>query len=161
VPLINSEKEVSLDILQKIDSIADSTRIDGNLIPNIATRYIRTNVSAPNGSTIVLGGLITDDKRKSYTGIPVLARVPLLGGLFRSTNLTKNRTELLVLMCPEVTLTPLDLHRLRAKTEDKTHFGPEVDQGECADCPPRAEEEKQLPGPDIPSPKDYPLLKNP
>ncbi|MEY2549229.1 MAG: ral secretion pathway protein, partial [Verrucomicrobiota bacterium] len=37
VPLINSEKEVTLDILQKLDSVADSTNIDGNLIPNIAT----------------------------------------------------------------------------------------------------------------------------
>src|SRR5213594_4770300 len=44
VPLINSEKEVSLDILQKLDSVAGSTLVSGNLIPNIATRYIRTNV---------------------------------------------------------------------------------------------------------------------
>src|SRR6266702_3430175 len=63
VPLINSEKEVSLDILQKLDSLAGTTRIDGNDIPNIATRYIRTNVSAGNGSTIVLGGLIEDSKK--------------------------------------------------------------------------------------------------
>ncbi len=60
VPLINSEKEVSLDILQKIDSLAGSQIIDGNSIPTIATRYIRTNVAAPNGATIVLGGLITE-----------------------------------------------------------------------------------------------------
>ena len=45
VPLINSEKEVSLDILQKVDSLAGTTMIDGNAIPNIATRYIRTTVS--------------------------------------------------------------------------------------------------------------------
>jgi type II secretory pathway component GspD/PulD (secretin) len=38
VPLINSEKEVSLDILQKIDSVAGSTNVNGNSIPNIATR---------------------------------------------------------------------------------------------------------------------------
>ena len=160
VPLINSEKEVSLDILQKIDSIAGTTRIDGNDIPNVATRYIRTNVAAPNGSTIVLGGLITDDKRKNYTGIPVLARVPLIGGLFRSTTVNKNRTELIILMCPQVTLGPLESLRLREKYEDKTHFGPEIDQGECADCPPRSNEDKQLPIPDIPSPKDYPLERN-
>ncbi|HJT80216.1 MAG TPA: secretin N-terminal domain-containing protein, partial [Chthoniobacterales bacterium] len=109
VPLINSEKEVSLDILQKIDSLAGTTVVDNNSIPNIATRYIRTNVAAPNGSTIVLGGLITDDKRKNYTGIPVLARVPLVGSLFRSTTINKMRTELIILMCPQVTLTKLDL----------------------------------------------------
>jgi general secretion pathway protein D len=154
VPLINSEKEVSLDILQKIDSLAGSTIVDGNSIPNIATRYIRTNVAAPNGSTIVLGGLITDDKRKNYTGIPVLARVPLLGSLFRSTTINKMRTELIILMCPQVTLSNLDLYRLRQKSEDKTHFGPEVDQETCADCPPRAGEGKELPPPDVPTPKD-------
>ena len=61
VPLINSNKEVSLDILQKLDSLTgQSTRVDGNDIPTIATRYIRTTVSAPNESTIVLGGLIQD-----------------------------------------------------------------------------------------------------
>src|SRR5213596_14865 len=76
VPLINSEQEVSLDILQKLDSVAGTTRISGNDIPNIATRYIRTNVSAANGSTIVLGGLIEDSKQKNNTGIPYLSRIP-------------------------------------------------------------------------------------
>jgi general secretion pathway protein D len=157
VPLINSEKEVSLDILQKIDSIAGSQIIDGNSIPTIATRYIRTNVSAGNGSTIVLGGLITDDKRKSVTGIPLLGKIPYLGAAFRSTQYTRMRTELIILMCPEVTLTKLDLYRLREKSEDKTHFGPEIDQGECPDCPPRTGEGKQLeqlPAPDLPTVKD-------
>ena len=64
VPLINSEKEVSLDILQKIDSVVagSSTNIGGNSVPTIATRYIRSTVSAPNGATIILGGLIQDNK---------------------------------------------------------------------------------------------------
>jgi general secretion pathway protein D len=157
VPLINSRKEVSLDILQKIDSIAGSQIIDGNSIPTIATRYIRSNVTAANESTIVLGGLITDNKTKNTTGIPLLSRIPYLGAAFRSTSYSRMRTELIILMCPEVTLTELDLHRLREKSEDKTHFGPEIDQGECPDCPPRAGEGKeleQLPPPDLPSVKN-------
>jgi type II secretory pathway component GspD/PulD (secretin) len=159
VPLINSEKEVSLDILQKIDSLVagGNVNIGGNSVPTIATRYIRTNVSAANGSTIVLGGLIQDSKGKNITGIPVLDRIPYLGVAFRSTTYTRMRTELIILMCPEVTLTKLDLYRLRQKSEDKTHFGPEIDQGECPDCPPRAGEGKQLeqlPPPDLPSVKD-------
>jgi type II secretory pathway component GspD/PulD (secretin) len=154
VPLINSEKEVSLDILQKIDSLAGSTTVDGNQIPNIATRYIRTNVSAANGSTIVLGGLITDSKDKNFNGIPILDRIPWVGALFRSTTQNKIRTELIVLMRPEVTLTNLDLFRLRVKNEDRTHFGPELEQDDCPDCPPRAGQGKQLPPPDLPMPKD-------
>jgi general secretion pathway protein D len=157
VPLINSEKEVSLDILQKIDSLAGSQIIDGNSIPTIATRYIRTNVAAANGSTIVLGGLITNSVDKNTTGIPILDRIPYIGSIFRNTTNNKVRTELIILMRPEVTLTKLDIYRLRQKSEDRTHFGPELDQDDCPDCPPRAGEGKQLeklPPPDLPSVKD-------
>jgi general secretion pathway protein D len=150
VPLINSEREVSLDILQKLDSIAGSTNVNGNLIPNIATRYVRTNVSAQSGQTIVLGGLITSGKQKNVKGIPILDRIPYIGAVFRSTTTSNTRSELIILMCPEVTQTNLELHRLREKIEDHTHFGPELDQGDCPDCPPRASDEKQLPSPDLP-----------
>ena len=153
VPLINSDKEVSLDILQKIDSLAGSTTIDGNQIPNIATRYIRTNVSAANGATIVLGGLIQDSKTRNTSGIPILDRIPYIGALFRNTTNNRMRTELIILMRPEVTLTKLDLYRLRQKSEDRTHFGPEIDQDDCPDCP-KTSDGKQLPPPDLPSVKD-------
>jgi general secretion pathway protein D len=154
VPLINSENEVTLDILQKLDNIADTTRIDGNDIPNVATRYIKTTVSAPNCSTIVLGGLITDNDRRNVSGIPVLSKIPLIGGLFRSTSKVKDRKELIILMRPEVALTKLDLYRLRQKTEDKSHFGPELEQDDCPDCPKPGEDKQiQLPGPDLPGMK--------
>ena len=159
VPLINSEKEVSLDILQKIDSIVPggNVNIGGNSVPTIDTRYIRTNVAASNGSTIVLGGLIEDQKQRNYNGIPYLSRIPLIGAAFRSTVSSKQRRELIILMCPQVTLTKLDSYRLRQRWEDTTHFGADLDQNECPDCP-KPEQGKQLtlPPPDIPSPKDMP-----
>jgi type II secretory pathway component GspD/PulD (secretin) len=157
VPLINSEKEVSLDILQKIDNIVagGNVLISGNSVPTIATRYVRTNVSAPNGSTIILGGLVEETKQKNYQGFPYLSRIPLIGAAFRATSSGKTRSELIVLMCPQVTLTKFDAYRLRQKYEDTTHFGPELDQNECPDCP-KTETGKQLalPPPDIPAAKD-------
>ncbi len=155
VPLINSEKEVSLDILQKIDSVVpgSSVNIGGNQVPTIATRYIRTNVSAPNCSTIVLGGLIMDQNQISKNGIPYLSRLPLVGSLFRNTVKNRDRAELIILMRPEVSLTKLDLYRLRQKYEDHSHFGPELEQDDCPDCPKRGDG-KQLPPPDVPSAKD-------
>ncbi|MEO5722240.1 MAG: secretin N-terminal domain-containing protein [Chthoniobacterales bacterium] len=149
VPLINSEKEVTLDILQKLDEVAGTTRVDSNDIPNIATRYIKTTVSAPNCATLVLGGLVTDRNSRSQSGLPVLSRLPLVGGLFRQTGKTKSREELIILMRPEVSLTSADLQRLRRKTEDKTHFGPEINQDDCPDCPP-GYDGKQLTPPDLP-----------
>jgi general secretion pathway protein D len=158
VPLINSEKEVSLDILQKVDSIVPNgnVNISGNSVPTIDTRYIRTNVAAGNGSTIILGGLIEDQKSKNYTGFPYLSRIPIIGSVFRATLSSKQRRELIILMCPQVTLTKLDLFRLRQKWEDtNTHFGPDLDQSECPDCP-KVENGKQisLPPPDFPAAKD-------
>jgi type II secretion system protein D len=158
VPLINSEKEVSLDILQKLDSIVPNgdVNIGGNQVPTIDTKYIRTNVAAPNGSTIILGGLIEDQKSKNYQGFPYLSRIPLIGAAFRATASSKARRELIILMCPEVTLTKLDLYRLRQKWENThTHFGPDLDQAECPDCP-KVETGKQinLPPPDLPESKD-------
>ena len=154
VPLVNSEKEVTLDILQKLDSVAGFTQVDNNQIPNIATRYIKTTVSAPNRSTIVLGGLIQDRNDRNISGIPILSKIPLVGGLFRQTVRDKDRRELIILMRPEVLLSELDLKRLRQKNSDKTHFGPLLDEDDCPDCPPRAGEDKELPGtlpaPDLP-----------
>jgi Flp pilus assembly secretin CpaC len=157
VPLINSEKEVTLDILQKLDEVAGTTRVDNNDIPTISTRYIKTTVSAPNCATIILGGLVTDRKNRSQNGIPVLSRIPVVGGLFRNTSKTKSREELVILMRPEVSLTKLDLRRLRQKQTDKTHFGPELDQDDCPECPPQVQGEgdfKQLTPPDLPA-ADY------
>ncbi len=59
-------------------------------------------------------------------------------------------------MCPQVTLTKLDQYRLRQRWENvNTHFGPELDQSECPDCPKRQDgKQLTLPPPDIPEPKD-------
>ena len=104
VPLINSDNEVTLDILQKIDSVVagQSTQVNGTNVPTIATRYLKSTVSAPNNSTIVLGGLITQDNSTTTNDIPYLSKIPLLGNLFKSHTRTGDRNELIILMHPEV-----------------------------------------------------------
>jgi general secretion pathway protein D len=150
VPLINSEREVSLDILQKLDEVSGSTTIDNNAVPIIATRYIRTTVSAPNCATLVLGGLVRDNSGVEKSGLPILGRLPVVGGLFRNTRKEKSREELIILMRPEVSLTKLDSQRLRHRFQERTHFGPEIDQDDCPDCPPAYGDPKNLPAPDLP-----------
>ena len=77
VPLINSEREVSLDVLQKIDNVSGSTIIDNNSIPTINTRYVKTSVTVPNNSTLVLGGLIKQSTNQVKSGVPVLSSIPV------------------------------------------------------------------------------------
>ncbi|HEY1769468.1 MAG TPA: secretin N-terminal domain-containing protein [Chthoniobacterales bacterium] len=149
VPLINANKEVSLDILQQLDSEDGSQALDGNNIPIIATRYIRTTVLAPNGSTIVLGGLIQTSVKHNKIGLPILDRIPVIGNFFSDTTTSKTRSELIVLMRPEVTLTKLDLYQERQKLENKSHFGSEIDEEDQ----PLPTEGKQLPAPDLPPSK--------
>ena len=132
MPLINSEKEVSLDILQKIDSLVPNgnVNISGNSVPTIDTKYIRTNVSAAERVDHYPGRIDPGPKeQKHYQGLPYLSRIPLIGAAFRSTVSGKKRQELIVLMCPQVTLTKLDQYRLRQRWENTHAFwaraGPE------------------------------------
>ncbi len=108
---------------------------------NTLTNVVNTNA---NGTAAVASNI--EFKRVALQ----LEVVPLINSVFRSTTTSNTRSELIILMCPEVTQTNLELHRLREKIEDHTHFGPELDQGDCPDCPPRASDEKQLPSPDLP-----------
>lgn len=110
VPLINSDREVNLDILQKLDSPSGvTTNVGGSNVPTISTRYIRTNVSVPNKATIVLGGLITKTVGGSTSAIPLLGRIPVLGYLFGNKTKQSDRSELIILIRPVVTTNPNEM----------------------------------------------------
>jgi type II secretion system protein D len=136
VPLINSDREVSLDIVQTLNSDSGkSTNVGGSSIPTITTRYIKTNVSVPNRGTVVLGGLIKKNIQNGSAGIPVLSRIPMLGYLFKSTTKNNDREELIILIRPVVTNSPAETvsnseteqHRLMIEPDvDATITGPEA-----------------------------------
>jgi hypothetical protein len=118
VPLINSDKEVNLDILQTLAEITGTTQIKDssnvvNEYPVISDRQLSTTVLVPNEGTLVLGGLVKDSHNKVRAGIPVLGKLPLLGGLFRTTSSKKDRTELVVLIRPSVSIGPEDVYDIR------------------------------------------------
>ena len=127
VPLINSEREVSLDILQKVDEVSGSTRIDNNDIPNIATRYVKTSVSVPNEGTLVLGGLIKQSQNRSRSGIPILSNIPVLGYLFSTTTKEKIRTELVILIRPVVSWAPPESIQIRERAQEFMNMDPDLE----------------------------------
>ncbi|RYD29591.1 MAG: hypothetical protein EOP86_21445 [Verrucomicrobiaceae bacterium] len=67
IPLINSNKEVSLTIAQVNDTVTGQQQVAENTVPIIGTERLVTNVTVANRSTIVLGGLITENEEKSTT----------------------------------------------------------------------------------------------
>jgi len=102
IPLINSDREVTLQIKQTNDSIVGSQTISNNVVPTIGTQFIDTTVTVKNADTIVLGGLITEDATRNETGVPILKDIPLLGYLFKGVTKEKKRSELIILIQPNV-----------------------------------------------------------
>ncbi len=102
VPLINSDDEVTLRIAQLNDSIVGTQVVSGNSIPTIGTQELVTTVTVKNGSTVVLGGLITESQGKDRRGVPILSRIPLVKYLFGVHEKQIDREELLIFIQPNI-----------------------------------------------------------
>lgn len=129
IPLINSDREVNLVIAQTNDNIIGSDTISGNQVPRISTQEITTSVRVPNGSTIVLGGLITERKDKTQSGVPYLSRLPVLGSLLGGrTNGTTEKQELVVMIQPVVVDNNDEVMKASAYEGDRTPLGRDAQQ---------------------------------
>ncbi len=100
-PSIFSGDRIDLDVTQEV-SAAQATQTGVNISPTIATRKVETKLTLEHGSTVLLAGLISDDRTDGNSGVPWLQDIPLLGRLFRSDSQTKARTELVVLITPYI-----------------------------------------------------------
>ncbi len=160
IPLINSDREVNLVIAQTNDNIIGQEEISGNQVPVISTQEITTSVRVPNGSTIVLGGLITEDKDDAQEGIPYLARVPVLGALLGGrTRKAKEKRELIVMIQPVVVDTNEEMHRASAYEGDRSPLGRDS-QALTAPLAEQAREPAPWTPPDRATPAPSPAKKN-
>lgn len=126
VPLINEDGEVNLTIAQVNDTIIGSQRIEPNDVPIIGTEQLITSVAVPNGNTVVLGGLISDEKKKDTEGLPILSRIPGIGNLFKSHDNSTTRKELIIFIQP-VVVTDENALKLASHREDiRTKVGADV-----------------------------------
>jgi general secretion pathway protein D len=123
VPLINSEGEVNLTISQVNDSIIGSQRIEPNDVPIIGTEQVVTSVTVPSGHTIVLGGLISDEKKKDTSGLPFISRIPVLGNLFKDHSNSNTRKELIIFIQPVVVTDEKDLSQASYNEDIRTGIG--------------------------------------
>jgi general secretion pathway protein D len=101
LPRISSSGLVSLDIIQEVSDVQETTSSDIDA-PTISRRTIQSTVAVQNGDTLVLGGLIRDREEDTVSGVPLLKDIPVLGEAFKSTDRISARTELLVLLTPRV-----------------------------------------------------------
>ena len=118
-PRINRSGTVSLDVNQQINSLVEFTLFDA---PIISTREASAFVTIKDKQTMVIGGMIKDDKTETVHKIPVLGDVPLLGKLFQRTDTRVEKTELMVFITPHVVYTDADADRVTAEQREKLHL---------------------------------------
>ena len=103
-PRVNANGLVVMEIEQEVSDVAPNS--GNSLTPTIQQRKINSTVAVQSGETVVLGGLIRENKTESESGVPGLSKVPVLGFLFGATNDTSRRTELVILITPRAVRDP-------------------------------------------------------
>ncbi len=103
-PLVLPDQRIRLTVAPEI-SARDETRgltTASGFVPAITTRRVQTTVELEGGSTIAIAGLLQDEVRGVSSQIPGLGDLPILGPLFRSVDYQRQRTELVILVTPEI-----------------------------------------------------------
>jgi general secretion pathway protein D len=101
-PHINDRGLVTMDIYQEVSEQSEDVVVAGKAFPSFFKRVVQTTLTVRHGQSIVLGGLIRENKSKSTSGIPWLARLPIIGFLFGSKRDAFDKTELIILLTPKV-----------------------------------------------------------
>ena len=100
-PTVNSRGLVIMEIEQSISNeLETGSTVAGS--PSVFERSLKTEVIAQSGQTVMLGGLISENKSNKQSKVPVLGDIPVLGALFRADTESGDKTELVVFVTPKV-----------------------------------------------------------
>lgn len=126
-PTVVDGDVINLQLNTSVSSIDTSsvTNINGALVNGFSQRQASTTVELRDGQAFAIAGLLQDEFRDGATQVPWLGDVPVLGGLFRSANYTRDQSELVIIIsahlvnptAPEALALPTD--RIRPPTENE------------------------------------------
>jgi pilus assembly protein CpaC len=104
-PVITGNHTIKLHLTQEVSTLdaADGVTFNGFVIPAISTRRAETDVELGEGQSFVVAGLLDNRDTESLSKLPFLGDIPVLGALFKSKTIKKSRTDLIMLVTPEVT----------------------------------------------------------
>ena len=88
--------------------------------PIIDIRSADTVAVTPDGQTVVIGGLMQTTKTETTTKIPFVGDIPLLGNLFKRTQMSDSKSELIIFLTPHIVMAPRELAALSARERDKS-----------------------------------------
>ncbi len=102
VPLINSDNELTLQISQQNSEQAGETTIADNPYPILTKQELTTTIMCKNMDTVILGGLIREEKTLGRSGVPILSEIPVLKYLSGARSDSTSRRELLIMLQPRI-----------------------------------------------------------
>lgn len=104
LPRLTENGTLKMHVKPEVSTIdlANAVSISGFTIPALATRRIESDIELGEGQSFVIGGLIDDRTTETFARIPGLSSIPLIGELFKSRNESRAKTELLVMVTPEL-----------------------------------------------------------
>jgi len=101
-PHVSAGNFIRMEIEASFSKLIAGTTGLGSETPTTAQRKAKTIISIPDATTVVIGGLMRDDKELVETKVPLLGDLPLVGSLFRSTKEVVQKTNLLLFITPHV-----------------------------------------------------------
>ena len=102
-PQITPDNRIIMTVEVRKDSVGQMVNLGGGFqVPSIDTRNVTTQISVNNGDTAVIGGIYEETVNNSVDKVPFLGDVPVLGYLFKTTNRTSEKQELLIFLTPRV-----------------------------------------------------------
>jgi pilus assembly protein CpaC len=104
LPRLTENGTLKMHVKPEVSTIdlANAVSISGFTIPALSTRRMESDIELGEGQSFVIGGLIDDRTTETFARIPGLSSIPLIGELFKSRNESRAKTELLVMVTPEV-----------------------------------------------------------
>jgi pilus assembly protein CpaC len=103
-PTIIDEDHIRLELEPEVSTIdfANGVKLDGFLIPALKTRRAKTGVELRDGQSFALAGLLDNNETQSFSKVPGIGDIPLLGNLFRSKSFQKQETELMFIITAQL-----------------------------------------------------------
>ena len=105
-PVVTENNTIRLYVKPEVSSLdfANALSFNGFTIPALSSRKMETNIELGEGQSFVIAGLIDNRLTETVSRIPGLASLPILGNLFKSKDVNRTNTELIVVVTPEVTM---------------------------------------------------------
>ena len=113
-PNLNKDKRLKLRIEQDVSSLSDEKLIGGESDVVYNNRTLKTAVMVDDKQTIVVGGLIQDDRSKSRSKVPVLGDIPLFGNLFKFNRSNSSKRNLMLFIRPTIVRDSKTIDKLTA-----------------------------------------------